>query len=67
MSIRRILLVGAGGVGTAFARIAARRQFADLVIADYDVGRASRAARRLRAGTQPSNSTRATSRPSRRC
>jgi saccharopine dehydrogenase (NAD+, L-lysine forming) len=44
MSIRRILLVGAGGVGTAFARIAARRQFADLVIADYDLSRASRAA-----------------------
>jgi saccharopine dehydrogenase (NAD+, L-lysine forming) len=40
----RILLVGAGGVGTAFAQIAARRQFADLVIADYDVGRAQRAA-----------------------
>ena len=44
MSIRRILLVGAGGVGTAFARIAARRRFADLVIADYDLGRATRAA-----------------------
>jgi saccharopine dehydrogenase (NAD+, L-lysine forming) len=40
----RILLVGAGGVGTAFARIAARRPFADLVIADYDLGRAERAA-----------------------
>jgi saccharopine dehydrogenase-like NADP-dependent oxidoreductase len=44
MSIRRILLVGAGGVGTAFARIAARRRFADLVIADYDLSRARRAA-----------------------
>jgi saccharopine dehydrogenase-like NADP-dependent oxidoreductase len=44
MSIRRILLVGAGGVGTAFARIAARRRFADLVIADYDLDRATRAA-----------------------
>jgi saccharopine dehydrogenase (NAD+, L-lysine forming) len=44
MSIGRILLVGAGGVGTAFARIAARRRFADLVIADYDLGRAERAA-----------------------
>ena len=42
MSIGRILLVGAGGVGTAFARIAARRRFADLVIADYDLGRAER-------------------------
>src|SRR5438034_7907362 len=40
----RILLVGAGGVGTAFARIAARRPFAELVIADYDLGRAQRAA-----------------------
>jgi saccharopine dehydrogenase (NAD+, L-lysine forming) len=40
----RILLVGAGGVGTAFARIAARRRFAELIIADYDLGRAQRAA-----------------------
>ena len=40
----RILLVGAGGVGTAFARIAARRRFADLVIADYDLSRAQHAA-----------------------
>ncbi len=44
MRIRRVLLVGAGGVGTAFAQIAARRQFADLVIADYDLNRARRAA-----------------------
>jgi saccharopine dehydrogenase-like NADP-dependent oxidoreductase len=40
----RILLIGAGGVGTAFARIAARRQFAELVIADYDPARAQHAA-----------------------
>jgi saccharopine dehydrogenase-like NADP-dependent oxidoreductase len=40
----RILLVGAGGVGTALARIAARRPFAELVIADYDLGRARGAA-----------------------
>src|SRR5215471_12013988 len=40
----RILLVGAGGVGTAFARIAARRDFADVVVADYDLARAQRAA-----------------------
>ena len=40
----RILLVGAGGVGTAFARIAARRQFAELVVADYDLARAQHAA-----------------------
>jgi saccharopine dehydrogenase (NAD+, L-lysine forming) len=40
----RILLVGAGGVGTAFAQIAARRPFAELVIADYELARAQRAA-----------------------
>jgi saccharopine dehydrogenase (NAD+, L-lysine forming) len=40
----RVLLVGAGGVGTAFAQIAARRSFADLIIADYDPARAQRAA-----------------------
>ena len=40
----RILLVGAGGVGTALARIAARRAFAELIIADYDLTRAQRAA-----------------------
>jgi saccharopine dehydrogenase (NAD+, L-lysine-forming) len=40
----RILLVGAGGVGTAIARIAARRPFAELIIADYDLARAQAAA-----------------------
>jgi saccharopine dehydrogenase-like NADP-dependent oxidoreductase len=41
----RILLVGAGGVGSAFASIAARREFFDqIVIADYDEGRALKAA-----------------------
>src|ERR1700722_18474710 len=40
----RILLVGAGGVGSALARIAARRPFAELVIADYDLVRAQHAA-----------------------
>lgn len=40
----RILLVGAGGVGTAFAQIAARRPFAELIIADYDLARAQQAA-----------------------
>src|SRR5262249_23404081 len=40
----RILLVGAGGVGTAFARIAARHEFAELVVADYDLSRAQHAA-----------------------
>ena len=39
----RIVLVGAGGVGDAFARIAARRPFFErLVIADYDRARAER-------------------------
>ena len=33
----RILLVGAGGVGSAFAAIAARREFFEvIVVADYD-------------------------------
>jgi saccharopine dehydrogenase (NAD+, L-lysine forming) len=41
----RILLVGAGGVGAAFAAIATRRDFFDaLVIADYDLASAERAA-----------------------
>ena len=42
----RILLVGAGGVGSAIARIAARRSFAELLVADYDKARATRAAGR---------------------
>jgi predicted dehydrogenase len=41
----RILLVGAGGVGGAFASIAARRDFFEaLVVADYDPVRAETAA-----------------------
>jgi saccharopine dehydrogenase-like NADP-dependent oxidoreductase len=40
----RILLVGAGGVGSAVAAIAVRREFAELVVADYDLARARRAA-----------------------
>lgn len=41
----RILLVGAGGVGSAFAAIAARRDFFErIVIADYDPARAETAA-----------------------
>ncbi|MGW9438100.1 saccharopine dehydrogenase family protein [Streptomyces sp. NPDC055607] len=40
----RILLVGAGGVGTAITRIAARRSFFDhIVVADYDLARAEAA------------------------
>jgi saccharopine dehydrogenase (NAD+, L-lysine forming) len=42
----RILLIGAGGVGAAFASIAARRGFFEaLVIADYDERRAAAAAK----------------------
>lgn len=41
----RILLVGAGGVGGAFAAIATRRDFFEaIIIADYDLARAERAA-----------------------
>ena len=37
-----ILVIGAGGVGTAFARIAQRRDFFDrIVIADRDIARAT--------------------------
>ena len=39
----RILLVGAGGVGDAFAKIVARRSFYELVVvSDYDPARAER-------------------------
>ncbi|SDT43063.1 Saccharopine dehydrogenase, NADP-dependent [Friedmanniella luteola] len=39
----RIVLVGAGGVGDAFAKIAVRRSFFErLVVADHDVARAER-------------------------
>ena len=45
----RILLVGAGGVGSAAVGIAARRDFFEaMVVADYDVRRAERAARAAR-------------------
>jgi saccharopine dehydrogenase-like NADP-dependent oxidoreductase len=40
----RVLLVGAGGVGTAITRIAARRAFFDaMVVADRDLSRAEAA------------------------
>ncbi|MFJ7158227.1 saccharopine dehydrogenase family protein [Streptomyces sp. NPDC101118] len=40
----RVLLVGAGGVGTAITRIAARRKFFEhMVVADYDPARAEAA------------------------
>ncbi len=39
----RILLIGAGGVGDAFVRIAARRAFFEaLVVTDYDLAKAER-------------------------
>jgi saccharopine dehydrogenase (NAD+, L-lysine-forming) len=41
----RILLIGTGGVGSAFAAIAARRHFFEtIVVADYDGARAEKAA-----------------------
>jgi saccharopine dehydrogenase-like NADP-dependent oxidoreductase len=44
----RILLVGAGGVGSAFTAIAARRDFFErCVVADYDESRAARAVEAL--------------------
>jgi saccharopine dehydrogenase (NAD+, L-lysine forming) len=47
----RILLVGAGGVGSAFTAIAARRDFFELcVVADYDEARSRRAVDALAAG-----------------
>ncbi|GLW99099.1 saccharopine dehydrogenase C-terminal domain-containing protein [Microtetraspora sp. NBRC 16547] len=50
----RVLLVGAGGVGTAITRIAARRSFFDhMVVADYDQSRAEAAVAALgEAGTR---------------
>ncbi len=40
----RLLILGAGGVGSAVARIAARRRFlTEVVVADYDLARAERA------------------------
>ncbi|HEX6076761.1 MAG TPA: saccharopine dehydrogenase C-terminal domain-containing protein [Micromonosporaceae bacterium] len=40
----RVLVIGAGGVGSAVAGIAARRDFFDvMVLADHDAGRAERA------------------------
>ena len=44
----RILIVGAGGVGSSAALIAARRDFFELVVvADYDLGRANALVERL--------------------
>jgi saccharopine dehydrogenase (NAD+, L-lysine-forming) len=47
----RILVVGAGGVGAAFAPIAARRDFYEhIVFADYDEGRAASVVERYDGG-----------------
>jgi saccharopine dehydrogenase (NAD+, L-lysine-forming) len=41
----KLLILGAGGVGSAAAKIAARRSFLEaVVVADYDLGRAQQAA-----------------------
>ena len=41
----RLLILGAGGVGSAVAKVAARRPFFEhVLLADYDLGRAERAA-----------------------
>src|SRR5215218_5530687 len=46
----RILLIGAGGVGDAIAKIAARRDFFELlVVSDYDESRAERTVEWIRA------------------
>jgi saccharopine dehydrogenase (NAD+, L-lysine forming) len=48
----RILLIGAGGVGSAIVKIAARRSFFDaMVVADYDLARAEGAVAAL--GSDP--------------
>jgi saccharopine dehydrogenase-like NADP-dependent oxidoreductase len=50
----RILLVGAGGVGDAIAKIAARRDFFEtIVVSDYDVARAERTIRWIEAKHGP--------------
>lgn len=47
----RVLLVGAGGVGTAITRIAARREFFEaMVVADRDLARAEAAVAAVSAG-----------------
>jgi saccharopine dehydrogenase-like NADP-dependent oxidoreductase len=52
----RILLVGAGGVGDAIAKIAARRDFFDvMVVSDYDESRAERTVAWIEAKHGPQN------------
>ncbi|HEX3680487.1 MAG TPA: saccharopine dehydrogenase NADP-binding domain-containing protein, partial [Galbitalea sp.] len=52
----RILLVGAGGVGDAIAKIAARRDFFEvMVVSDYDVSRAEKTIAWIEAKHGPQN------------
>ena len=49
----RVLLIGAGGVGDAIAKIAARRSFYEtIVVSDYDLARAERTVEWLEARGQ---------------
>ncbi len=64
----RILLVGAGGVGAAFAAIAARRDFFEtIVVTDYDLAKAEKAGGTTTTGTSPRRSTPRRRTPWRRC
>jgi saccharopine dehydrogenase-like NADP-dependent oxidoreductase len=52
MAEMRILVIGSGGVGAAFAPIAARRDFYErIVFADYDEGRAAKVVERYDGGS----------------
>ncbi|MCB5164204.1 saccharopine dehydrogenase NADP-binding domain-containing protein [Streptomyces bambusae] len=54
----RVLLVGAGGVGTAITRIAARRSFfTRFTVADYDLSRAEAAVSSVAGVTPPGGTT----------
>ena len=62
----RVLVVGAGGVGSAAARTVARWDlFERVVMADYDEGRAQRAIAGPATGSARTDWTRGTSRRSR--
>jgi len=56
LQFMRILLVGAGGVGNAIAKIAARRTFFEtMIVSDYDLGRAEATVRWIEAKHGPQN------------
>ena len=66
----RVLVIGAGGVGSAVVPIAARRDFFErMVVADYDAARAEQAIAGSPAtsGSQPHGWTRRDRRMSPRC